>query len=543
MTLGWGGFALLDAQGNQNRFQVLAFETTVQDSACVGLVGTCIVTVVNIRSSGGRRRLQSAAQDVEVSVAREYDFLTSLNATTPVADLVVAGGIAVTTSETMALSATSTVTSAGTPDSSPVTNALTSDVLGAALATRLPTVGTSVSSATIEPPSMPPPPEPSPPAPHEPSPSPPSPAHPWEEPYSISPERLLVFGLGILLGSVWVALMIGGCTYYRSLTSKQKRPSGGLAKAVSPTTKSTGWADAATALPATDDLSPSPDNRTVVESMGRVDNRVELERMAVQDVGPSHDEYPAIPEPTPAVRDWQATRDGRSQTAMLKSILEGGQGADLQAQALAALRGEPSTLASQRDPDASGLKARLKVPKPELQSRFEAQLPATLSAQTRVPRAPATEAHLRVGERLLAAELLALPQPSVPPRAMPPSGLPRRTAPPQQTVPSRAIPEPGSMHAAAARPSVDLPAPPVSLKAAADQRWADFQRSNGGRTRAPMLAARLATGAPFGSAAQVLPNHHPTPKQEDPSASEASSSTDGTDDAATRNEMHGHVNG
>ena len=156
MAVAAGIFDLIGGAGEYNKYVVLAFIQKVEHAACQGMLGTCVAVLSN--SSGTRRRLQGSSgggDSVNISLTREYDFAGS-NSSVSVAALVREGGVAVASAETTRLSAQTTVSVVGDAGTSPLTNAVGRDGLGAALAMQLPTLRVTALSATSTPPTAPP---------------------------------------------------------------------------------------------------------------------------------------------------------------------------------------------------------------------------------------------------------------------------------------------------------------------------------------------------------------------------------------------------
>jgi hypothetical protein len=155
-----------------------------QLGACKGMDGVCTVLLVTNR----RRELQTASADTaELAVRREYMYDTSPNVSVPVDTLLNAAlaayGSNVTNVQQGALSAVTTVTAQGTPESSTVDEAFAArSVYDNQISLRLPSVTvSSTTSVVVEPPSPPPPPSPTPPVP------PPSPRLPFPPPLPLPP--------------------------------------------------------------------------------------------------------------------------------------------------------------------------------------------------------------------------------------------------------------------------------------------------------------------------------------------------------------------
>jgi len=144
-------------------------------SVCAGIDGTCYCSLVDSRRARSRA-LSGGASTATVTVNRVYNFATSPNASVPVASMINGGvggtGAQVSSSEITDLSASTTVTTTGSAETSEVDEAFASpQKLRQELALRLPNVDVTVEELVLyEPPHPPPPPPPSPPVP----PTPPS---------------------------------------------------------------------------------------------------------------------------------------------------------------------------------------------------------------------------------------------------------------------------------------------------------------------------------------------------------------------------------
>lgn len=191
---------LTTSSGAPNPLIVAAFKLALQDAACEGLVGTCTAALPGIDS--GRRLASSMSTSTSVVLTREFDFAAiGLPSTLTAALATLRDGVAVLTSQTTALSATSIVTVRGDASWSPMVELVGGQGLRAALAQRsTPTLAiVEMVSVVNTPPIAPPAPPPVPPA--LPPPSPPAPPR-----YPIGPLPISLACAVILLGCVLFAV-------------------------------------------------------------------------------------------------------------------------------------------------------------------------------------------------------------------------------------------------------------------------------------------------------------------------------------------------
>jgi len=198
----------LDVSSGADRVKLV---DSVHQSASDGLEGECTVTLhdVNRRS---RRQLQ-ASSEVELTVARTYDYAQSPGATTAVADRIAAGVAAADPSARVAslaltdLRAQTTVHVTGTTDGSSIDETLADTAaMDTQLALRLPSLALNVSTPLVLTP--PPPPRPPPPAPPAPLPLPErtgaAPAAPVVGPLSEGSDSAMMLSIAIMVGAALI---------------------------------------------------------------------------------------------------------------------------------------------------------------------------------------------------------------------------------------------------------------------------------------------------------------------------------------------------